>query len=96
MNVTKVSWIDMLSIISVIVSVVRAALALCQIAVAGIVLAAIGCVFGVVIKLVFGRANMNVRLANVAFIIGIIALSMAVVGTVLSVIIDTIFANAQI
>lgn len=39
---------------------------------------------------------MNVRLANVAFIIGIIALSMAVVGTVLSVIIDTIFANAQI
>lgn len=46
MNVTKVSWIDMLSIISVIVSVVRTALALCQIAVAGIVLAAIGCVFG--------------------------------------------------
>lgn len=96
MNTTKISWIDLLSILSAIASVLGAALALCQLATAGIVVAAVGCAMGVAAKLLCGRTELNARLANIAFIVGIIALSMAVIGTVLSVIIDAIFAGAQI
>lgn len=96
MNTRKLTLADWVSIVSIVFSVAGAALALCRIAIPGIVLAVIGCVAGIAVKFCGKKWNANERIANAAFIVGIVAAVMAIFGLIVANVIDGIFAGAQI
>lgn len=87
---------DIISIVAAVAAVTGAALALCGLTVAGIVLGAIGLVGAAVVKVLGGRLGLNARLANLAFILGIVGAAFVALAPVLAAIIDAVFEAAQI